>query len=188
MPRKVIRSLDEFAAQFIIFGNQSRGKQRLALAQSTDRVERALNNAAARLAGGDRILSGVGRNGAKLSVRTLPSFGDQDYMRVVFRKEGPWQIRDSSITGGNTRPRFSTPRNDKNPRPLPPGRKFMPSLKTKDGRYFSNFNTGSGPYVNVSLGTGARIPAWRNAVQSVQPVVIDLHQLAFDRAMYDTFA
>jgi hypothetical protein len=187
VPRKVIRSLDEFAAQFIVFGKNSRGAQRLAVAQSTDRVERALSNAASRLAGGDRVLSGVGKNGAKLSVRTLPSFGDENYMRVVFRKEGPWQLRDSSVSGGNTRPRFSSPRNDKNPRPLVPARKFMPSLRTRDGKFYSNFNTGSGPYVNVALGTGQRIPAWRNAVQSVQPVVIDLHQLAFDRAMYDTF-
>lgn len=186
MAQRVIRNLHEYAAKLIVYDKATRGAQRLAVAKSTDRVDRALDQAAVRLGGGDRSISGVGRNGAKLDHLTTTPINSADQTVVVFRKKGPWQLRDNTRTGGDTQERNITPNLKRSPRPIAPAKRFMPSLRTSDGTFFTN-NSRSGPYVVVSAGRGKRLPAWANAIQSVQPRVIDLHTEAFDKAAKETF-
>ena len=58
------------------------------------------------LSGGNMVLSGVGRNGAKVGASykaTKDTFG-------IVRATGPWTIRDSSVSGGPVRPHLITSR------------------------------------------------------------------------------
>jgi hypothetical protein len=188
MGQRVYTNLDNFAAALVRFGAASQRTQERALRQSIARVDAALDNAARQVGGGDQVISGVGKSGARVSHTTVRAEQSPDFKRVFFRKKGPWQIRDSSISGGDTKRRVASPNLRRSPRPMPPARKFMPSLRTRDGQFFSNFNRSpDGPFVKVNLGSGPRRPYWRNAVQSVQPRVVELHQRAFNDAGYETF-
>lgn len=173
MPRRVIRNLDEFYVGLTGWAEETRGRQRIIKAQSKDRVQSALDNAAVRLAGGDRVISRVGaaagygrRSGARIGSQVVTDTQDQ----VVIKATGAWQIRDSSIGGGRTRPHGIGPRNDRNPRPLPPAKTISPSLQFRSGGFSKT---------GVAHPGSARIPAWRNAIQSVQPRIVEAHERDF---------
>lgn len=188
MGQRVYRNLDNFAAALVRFGQASDRAQERALRQSTLRVDDALDAAARKVGGGDRIISGVGKSGAAVGHTTTRGANSPDFKQVFFRKTGPWQIRDSSVSGGDTQPREGTPNLRRSPRPMSPAKKFMPSLRTKDGKFYSNFNrSAGGPFVRVNLGRGRRQPFWAGAVKSVQPRVQEVHQRAFNDAGYETF-
>lgn len=174
---KVLRSLDEFRVGLAAIATQNARQQRIALRRSRTRLDTALGFAAKRLAGSDGRLSRVGgpagygrRTGGKLSV-TITETGD---LTLVARAGGPWSIRDSSVTNRRTNGHSIGPNNGRNPRPLPPATIFRPSLEFRGGGFTQN---------EVSHPGSARIPAWRNAIQSVQPPIIDTHQRAFEEAI-----
>lgn len=186
MAQKAIRNLNEYAAKLVLYGKATRGQQRLAVARSTARMDQALDQAAVRLGGGDSTISGVGKSGGKLDHLTTRPIDGPDQWVTVFRKKGPWQIRDNTRTGGDTAVRMVSPNLRRSPRPIDPAKKYMPSLLTRNGQFMSNFSV-TGPYIVVNAGRGRRLPAWRNAVQSTQPRIVDLHTEAFDRAAKETF-
>jgi hypothetical protein len=173
VPRRVIRNLDEFYVGLTGWAEETRGRQRLIKAQSKDRVQSALDNAARRLAGSDRVISRVGaaagrgrRSGARIGAQIVGDTPDS----VMFKAIGAWQIRDNSISGGRTAPHTIGPRNDRNPRPLPPAKSISPSLEFRSGGFSKKA---------VAHDGSSRIPAWRNAVQSVQPRIIEAHERDF---------
>jgi hypothetical protein len=188
MAQRVYRNLSGFEAALVRFSKSAQSTQERALRRSVQRVDDALDRAAVRIGGSDRRISGVGRNGAGVGHDTIRSAETQFTKRVLFRKTGPWQLRDNTMSSGPTAVRILTPNLRRSPRPIDPAKKFMPSLRTRDGQFYSNFSRSpSGPFIKVNAGVGPRSPHWRNAIQSVQPRVIELHQQAFDEAGYDAF-
>ena len=188
MAVKVFRNLDAFTAQFVVYNTRMRTQQREAVRKSTERVDRALDHAAARLTKKRGVLKGVGKGGATLSHRTRPSAATgENTVRVVFSKQGPWQLRDSSVRGGPTRPHILKPNFKKSPRPMDPAKQWMPSMKSRQGEFYTNYNKGLGPFLAIEHPGSKREPAWANAIESVMPVVIKLHSDAFRVAGYSVF-
>lgn len=162
---RIIYSLGEYAA---IVENIREDTSRAAIdsmRKTRQRMDNALDSAAAKVGHLDRVgrATGYGRRagahvGHKSETGTLG-------LTLIVRATGPWQLRDNSRSGGNTAAHDIGPRPDANPRPLPPAKRYKPSLQMRSG----DFATGV-----VHHPGSSRSPYWHNAVQSVQPTITKL--------------
>jgi hypothetical protein len=177
----VSRSLDEFAVKLQKFTVGMERGQIDAAKASRLRVEAAIKRAASQLAGPDMKLSRVGaaagpgkRKGSRLGFTAESS----DLWTTEFRARGAWQIRDSTISGGDTDAHIITPRPDRNKRPLSPATKNIPTMLTRDGDFVRGY---------IAHGGSTRINAWHRQMESVAPVVTKLKFQAFRDSLTKVF-
>ena len=167
---RVHRNINSFEAAVIAGVGRAVSDQQRQLRRTRLRALRALENAATRHGG---TLSRVGRaTGYGTRVGSRLGVEDRNIGRsvVAFRATGAWQLVDNSTSDGPTKGHFIKPRNDKNPRPLPPATTVRPTMETRSGGFVRQpvWHPGS-----------ARRPYWRRAVQSVQPTIVAEHGRTF---------
>lgn len=188
MGQRIIRSLDEFALTLRRFGEANAAEQRRAVNKSEERTRSAMRSASIRLGGGDRKISGVGKSGGFLAFTITRQNDGREALGFTVKPGGPWSIRDNSVSGGDTAVRIVSPNLKRTPRTIPPRKMIKPSLKTKNGIFISNNVRGTtGPFVQHNAGAGRRIPAWKNAVRSLQPVIIEESAEAMRKAAIKAF-
>lgn len=189
MARGVSLSLDEFAGKLYLYGKVASERQIKALESGKRQVYRVLIRASSEAAGGDRVLSRVGkatgfgtRKGSRLGFKMI----EGSKTSVTFKKIGAWQFVDNSVTPGPTKPHKIAPDPKRNRRPLPPAKKYQPTMRTATG-----FVGKDGPFLGqapVMHGGGKRFPYWGRAIKSIQGKVVESHKDEFMKAGRQVFA
>lgn len=184
-----VSSLEEFATKLTSYRNLQSETQIRQLQEADKRFQRELIRASREAAGSDRVLSGVGaavgfetRKGAPLGYNRVR----EGRMAIKFNKTGPWQFRDSTMGGGDTNGHWIGPRPDMNPRPLPPARKYRPTLRVRKGGGRAHFGGGSHP-TGTFLGQGGAVfhpgsfrrPYWRDAVNRASVATVQVMRSEF---------
>jgi len=171
--------MGEFAAGLNGLNKTIRREQIRAMRKSGNRMDNALENARRRVPGGGHLsrlgrATGHGtRQGATLGVnKTVVTDA-----AIIWRAKGPWQIVDSSISGGPTAPHPIGPRPDVNARPLTPATRYFPSMEFRGGGFHRETYMHQG---------SPRVAAWAGAIQSTQPTITKIHRKAFYDAMIKT--
>lgn len=133
-------SLEGFEARLTTYQGRTSDAQRKQLVLADKSIQRRLIAASRQAAGGNRVLSRVGSPGGyNLRVDSKGRRGAAlGYKRtrlglnaIVYHKTGPWQLVDETAGGGDTRPHTIEVDLKKNPRPLTPAKKYMPTLGNK---------------------------------------------------------
>lgn len=163
---RIIRSLDEYVAIVEHIGTEVQSRAVVEGMRGTrTRLDGALKNAAASLGGSLSRVGGATGYGTRKGARLGHFFQNPNLHTLIVRKRGPWQLVDNTVSGGPTAP-HEIPVDHGNKRPLPPAKKYQPSLQFRNGNFWIEANNGVRQH-----GGSPRRPAWANAIQSVQPTV-----------------
>jgi hypothetical protein len=188
MARGVSLSLDEFAGKLYLYGKVASERQIKAFEAGKRQVYRVLIRASSEAAGGDRVLSRVGkatgfgtRKGSRLGFKMI----DDSKTSVTFKKIGAWQFVDNSVTSGSTKPHSIAPDPKRNKRPLPPATRYRPSMRAAAAGPFGGFIGNGGAVMHPG---SARFPYWGRAIKSIQSKVVESHKDEFTKAGRQVFA
>lgn len=171
---RIIYSLDEYAVIVEHIGEEVTRGQIEEMRRTRKRVDTMLGHVES---GPYGHLSRLGRAtgfGSRAGGHLRHRFQSSDLLSVIVKAVGPWQIVDD-VDSRRTKPHDIGPRNDANPRPLKPAKKFAPSLRM----------VSSGDFAKgvVEHQGSARHPLWHNAFQAVQPQIRIAHGRAWQESI-----
>jgi len=164
---RIIHSLSEFAIIVEHIGDEVQEGAVESMRKTRDRVDSALSRAESQIGHLDRVGGATGY-GTRKGARVGHYFRNPNLTTLIVKKRGPWQLVDNSVSGGPTKP-HDIPVDLGNQRPLPPAKKYAPSLQFRNGNFWRQANNG----VYHHDGSPRR-PIWANFVQSVQPTITRL--------------
>lgn len=176
---RVIRNLNEYKFGLVAFDRGSANAQKTALRKSRTLADRRMGEAARKAGGNVHRLGRATGYGTRAGSKLGHKFVDNGPFSWTVTATGAWQIVDSSVSGNErTKPHLIKPRPDVNKRPLPPASKYRPSFQFRDGGF------GRGTVLHPG---SARSAYWRNAIQAIQPKIINNHADAFKKAMDEAY-